>query len=217
MKQILLSILIVLILSGCYQNLGAVTNKIQGESPVVSSMSNSQEYSISYSDLQKGASFVSNRESFVFLPELYSLINRKKNKVRVTSNIAKIQNEKSATLFQKKGGFGIYKTGAGVENQFMTAQSVLNLTLYPVVLNTRTNQLGIVVGNISVILIDMNDAETIASELDLNVKKKYDHLKTVYFKIREGQDIISLHQSLINDTRIKSASIKVLENFNVPH
>ena len=99
----------------------------------------------------------------------------------------------------------------------MTAQSVLNLTLYPVVLNARTNHFGIVIGNIIVILKDMNDAEVIAGDLNLKLKKKYNHLKTVFFNIKDGQDIINTHQTLIEDSRVKTATIEVLENFNEPH
>ena len=52
MKEILISVSILLVLSGCYQNLGAVTNKPQNNK-------------VSYDDLQKGDSIYIFTDGFV--------------------------------------------------------------------------------------------------------------------------------------------------------
>ncbi len=220
MKYILLSISF-LFLFGCHQNLSAVNlkpakgvSKSHGDSKISESGKNQEKPS--FNDLQKGNSFKSGRETFVFLPELYSVFNRQKKRKSVLNSISAIQNKKSATLMKKKGRFQIYKSGKGLKMSAMSSESTLDQTLYPVVLNQRTNNLGIVLGNIKVDLDNVEIAEDLAKEFNLKIQKKFAHLKIVFFSVKEGQDIMSIHQNLVDDSRVKSASIEVLESLNTP-
>lgn len=172
--------------------------------------------SVSYSSLLRGSAFQTEKESFVFLPELYSIATFKTSDSYTLNLISAVQKDKSAALFKQKGNFSVYRSNASASLNTMATQATRKLTLYPVVLNTRTNNLGIVIGSIKVKLSDLSAASNLASTYNIKLVKSFDHLKTVFFEASANQDIILLTDSLSNDSRVQRATIEVIENVNIP-
>ena len=169
-----------------------------------------------YDDFQKGQSFQTGNNTYIFLPELYSGRESQQKSDAGYGSLSSIQEEKSANLVEKKGRFSIFRSGED-EGDSMSAKVSQNKTLYPVVLNPNTNQLAIVPGTIKVTLDDMYLAESIAIDFRLQVFKKFGHLKTVYYKVDTGDDILAKTTALESDPRVNSAAIEVVEEMNEPH
>ncbi len=222
MKNLIILAFVCMYLSSCHQNLGAVDLKpVKSQNQVSKSekMTDANQVknnSIEKMNLVKGKSFSSDREEFVVLPELYSTSYQPSEDTQSNSLSAK-KVQQASELVQKKGGFAIYKSSS--VNTLSSTSSVIaeDQTLLPVVLNKRTNNLGILTGKIKVVLNDMGDVGDIATDLNLTIADTFSHLKTVFFIVNGEQDLIDLSNTLDNDSRIKSASIEVLENFYEPH
>ena len=204
MKSIIIILTTFILLAGCHQNLGAGTHNTQSASNNIEAMT-------------KGSTFSSAKESYVFLPELYSVKSRGKKDTAANKSIETLQSATSADFVQQKGMFQIYKSGGVVSENKLTSDSATSLTLYPVVLNQRTNQLGVVPGNIIVKMDDTSEAQLVSAEYGIQLKKQYAHLKTAIFNVEDGQDILEIYQHLQKDSRIQQVSIEVLENLNEPH
>jgi hypothetical protein len=219
-KSLIIQIAFFMLL-GCYQPLSAVEIKpgsLNNKPPQDRMEKQSAVNITANSGFQKGASFQSDRETYVFLPELYSVAKKKQATTR-TNTLGKpnlIQEEKASDLVGEKGRFSIYKSGNEAGPSSVTVRTRQSRTLFPVVLNLRTNNLAIVTGTIKVELEDIDQAESIAADLGLIVRRKFGHLRTVYFSVAEGQDILSKNDTLKGDTRVKKAVIEVLENIMIP-
>jgi hypothetical protein len=221
MKNIMVYLSVFLFLTGCHQNASAVSlgpeklkqNKQTTTMDKTSMKAQSEKFV--YAGLKIGAAFTTENETYQFLPEVYSIVGEGKNDLS-SKALALVHQEKSALFLEKKGRFSIYRSTLETENDVMSAKSVQNQTLYPVVLNPRTNNLGIVTGSIKVQLQNMDEAEQIASDFRLTLRKKYAHLSTVFYQTETGQDLIQQINDLNNDARVESAAIEVLENINVP-
>lgn len=216
MKHVNLWLVTVFIAFGCHSTLQAVSLKPeQPQSPDTMATQKHETGSIasSYAELQKGASFQSGSNTYIFLPELYSLANNRK---AAASTLAAIRAEKSAVLIGEKGRFSIFKSGLADKQAAMSLQTTQNQTLYPVVLNPDTNNLAIVVGTLKVKLKDLSQADAIAADFKLEPPRKYSHLQTAYFKLPAGQDMIALSNALRSDARVERVAIEVLEHIMVP-
>jgi Open reading frame 2 N-terminal domain len=168
-----------------------------------------------FSSYEKTASFQFEQETYQFLPELYSVVVRGASSDPITGNLASIQSEKSATLVQKKGHFQIFRSNLETGNKTMTCQNLYSQQVFPVVLNNRTGNLGIVTGMIAVKLKDIEQASDIAADYDLVIKNAFAHLNTAFYSTQPGQDLIQLGTTLGDDSRIEKASIEVLEHLQV--
>lgn len=166
--------------------------------------------------LASGEEISSNGETYVVLPEVRALQNFDPNEEpdRALSRLGLGTPE----ILQLKGNFVIYRepTGQGVQSQAVL-KSIQDTMSFPVVLNVRTGQLGIVLGNLVVRLKNMADAEGLASAHGLRINRRFDHLGVVFLTVAMGKGIYATKQRLKADQRVESAEIEILENINVPH
>ena len=218
MKKAIIIVTLIVFSATCFQaNLSAVNIKPDSNKGALSQLTitvkskNQTSMKSEFNTLNKGTLFQSEKETYYFLPELYSVIYSGNPDNTASGNLTSIQSERSASLIQKKGRFSIYQSGLKVQDSKMTCQTVLANTLYPVVLNSRTGNLGIVTGNVIVKLKDIEQADEIAAEFNLNLKKAYSHLSTAFYLPSSDQDMLQLTEELGNDSRVKRATIEVLE------
>ena len=221
MKLTLLILFIGLFISGCHQNISATNLKpdlpqLDDQSDIELNGVDNSINLIDYSSFEKGDKFFSGREQYTILPELFSVIQRsggnKNENNSLTQNLSA-----SSNFLKKKGNFAIYKSAKNGGVTSLTSQSVITKHQYPVVLNSRTNNLGIVTGKIKVKLDNYDDLLNIAADFNLKIADSFRHLNLVFFEVKNDQDIIQQGLDLASDTRIKSANIEVLEHILEAH
>lgn len=194
MKTILSLLMVLFLFSACNENAMAVKSK----QPLPT------EKQLLNDPLAKGDTFAVNREQYQLLPELYSMSQKQVK-----------QQPVSDQLLQTKGNLNIYKSNR--QRFRMSVQRDGDAKQFPVVLNKRTGNLGIVVGQIKVIPAKATDVEQLANQFDLTVERHYAHLNTAYLSVEPGQDILEITNRLKSDSRVKQASIEVIEHFRTPN
>ena len=81
----------------------------------------------------------------------------------------------------------------------------------PVALNTRTGNLGVVLGTLIVHLRDATDAPAVARDHDLLVASMAWQLSVAFLKVPVGRDLIAAAAALSSDERVVSAELEVSE------
>ena len=165
--------------------------------------------------LVKGAELTRQGERYVILPE-----------VRAVRQVATIENPQLALsslgvqgdeVLETKGGFIIYKATGGPVQSVAALATLDNGSVYPVVMNQRTGQLGIVSGMIAVKLTDMTDGDAVAQDHGIQLQSRFDHLGLAVYDVTIGEDVLAAAQALAADARVDSAEVEILEHFHVPH
>lgn len=156
----------------------------------------------------RGATLTSNNEQYQVLPgaraaQLLPQETQQQTVTRVGGN----------QLIEGKGNFVVYTAPQGVAG----IAQVNGATTYPTVINARTGGIGILPGTVNVLLKDMSNADAIASDYGLEVVYQFAHLKTVFYRVKAGQDVIAAAAKLAADARVASAEVEVLEHMNEPH
>ncbi|MBU2511455.1 hypothetical protein KJ966_08950 [bacterium] len=220
MKNLIIGLIFLFALSGCHQNLSAVNLKPEISKTSSQTMTNDKtevnSEAVDTDGFLKGDSFSSQKETYVFLPELYSVSGEKRSDSGENTVLNSVHQSRSASFIKNKGNFSIYKSTVTRQSSLST-QTIDSARLYPVVLNPRTGQLAIVTGTIPIKLNNMEDADYIASEYGLTIIRKYAHLNTTFYSTTPGQDMIQVQDSLKSDARVSEVSIEVLETFNTAH
>ena len=84
-------------------------------------------------------------------------------------------------------------------------------------MNPRTGGIGIVPGTLNVKLKNNANAAALAADYGLEVVREFAHLKTVFYRVKTGQDVLTAAASLSADARVEQAEVEVIEHLNVPH
>ena len=165
--------------------------------------------------LVKGTEVTRQGERYVFLPEVRAVrqVGTFENPQLVLSSLGVEGDEVLGT----KGGFIIYKATGGPAQPVPALATLNDGTVYPVVLNQRTGQLGIVSGMIAVKLPEMMDGDAVAQDHGIQLQSRYDHLGLAFYIVSIGEDVLSAAQALAADARVDSAEVEILEHFHVPH
>ena len=164
----------------------------------------------------RGQEFTLRGERYVFLPEVSAVrLGDSSNNPQLALSSFGVQ---SSEVLETKGGFTIYKAyQGGVVPSIPVLSSINNGMVYPVVLNQRTGQLGIVSGMIAVKLPEMMDGDAVAQDHGIQLQSRYDHLGLAFYIVSIGEDVLSAAQALAADARVDSAEVEILEHFHVPH
>jgi hypothetical protein len=162
--------------------------------------------------MARGVTFTSSREAYQVLPDARAA------RLPAGQTLAQRLGELSAAetdLLERKGDMLLYRSrttggvGAAVQRHDQTV-------LFPVVLNTRTQQLGLLPGTIQAKLADPAEAEAVATAHSVSVYKSFPHLGIVFFQVRPGQDVVAAAAAVAGDKRVRSAEPEVVENIRVP-
>ena len=116
-------------------------------------------------------------------------------------------------LLETKGSFIVFSAA----QQSAASVTSVNGTSYPTALNSRTGGIGIVPGTLNVKLKNSASAAAVAADHGLEVVRVFAHLKTAFYRVKPGQDVVAAAASLAADARVVSAEVEVIEHMNVPN
>ena len=152
-----------------------------------------------------------NEVSYQLLPEIRAVLRSSSTETLQEVN-SQLKNS-GAQVIETKGNYVLFKTPV-LQSELM--QGLGDSTTYAAVLNTRTNNFGILTGVQVVTLRDIADAAVIASDYGIEVVKQYPHLRTVFFRVSPGIDIANLTTELKADIRVEYAYPEIIENLLEP-
>jgi len=116
-------------------------------------------------------------------------------------------------LIDQKAGFLVVRGNVSAATAIDTPRGE---RLYPVALNTRSGQLGIVTGTIVARLKDPAVATSVAENHGLTLIRAYPHLGYAYYKAPATRDVLAAAGALAGDARVQQADVEVVENLRLP-
>jgi hypothetical protein len=157
----------------------------------------------------KGSSMTSNKQQYQVLPGMRAAqIQAQEQPQQTLSRIG------GGKLVETKGAFVVFTAAA---QNVPSVTSVNGASTYPTVLNTRTQNIGILPGTLSVKLRNMADATAVATSHGLDVVRVFPQLGYAYYRAKPGQDVVAAATSLAADPRVLSAEPEVIEYMQIPH
>ena len=175
---------------------------------VCSSVSLAQfaEYSESnFSKYEKGETFFFQKNKYFILVDLEANFT---NNDEIKRNNRELANQRK--LIDKKGKFNIFEK---INNQIATLSTN---NIYPVTLNERSGQLGVIVGNLLVSMKDMKQADKFLIKYGLESVEKYPPLNLVIFRGKYPSQVLEVFDGLSKEPSVNSVEIEVLENLQMP-
>jgi hypothetical protein len=128
----------------------------------------------------------------------------------------------AAAVVEQKGPYAIVERGtaAGAPANRLAAASAISSVdgerAFPVVVNTRTGQLGVVSGTIIVKLASIADADALAKANGLSVEHVAESIGFAFLRAPAGMDVLATTAALGRDPRVTLAYAEIREHFAVP-
>lgn len=128
----------------------------------------------------------------------------------------------ATAVVERKGPYAIVERGAAtgtLASAVEVASAVSAIAAessYPVVVNTRTGQLGVVSGTIIVKLASVADADALAKANGLLVEYVAEPIGFVFLRAPAGMDVLATTAALGRDPRVTLAYAEIREHFAVP-
>jgi hypothetical protein len=128
----------------------------------------------------------------------------------------------ATAVVEQRGPYAIVERGAatGTLASAVEAASAVSAIAaepsYPVVVNTRTGQLGVVSGTIIVKLATVADADALAKANGLSVEYVAEPIGFVFLGAPAGTDVLAMTAALGRDPRVILAYAEIREHFAVP-
>lgn len=161
--------------------------------------------------LQRGKEITLRNERYQLLPEI-SAVERKSAREAPQQALARLGAD-AGQVIETKGRLVLFRAPA-MKGAFVGQTE--GATVYPTVLNTRTGALGVLTGILAVKPKSMSDAAGIADRHGLKTLKEYPQLRTVFYRVKAGADIVDAAAALQADPRIESAYPEIVEYVRVP-
>jgi len=169
-----------------------------------------------FTGYEKGSAFSSRGESYVVLTEVHA-VQAASAEEADSSALIRV-GLVGASVMQRKGVHVLYRTPAGTAtNPEASLIALPGAVARPVVLNTRTGQLGIVLGTIIAKLHNPADTEDLALKYGVQIQADFKHLSMAVFAVKPGRDVAAAAQQLQADSRVESADVEVIEQVAVPN
>lgn len=156
----------------------------------------------------KGAVLTSNGQDYQVLPGARAVENRAQNMQLTLTQVG------GTKVIETKGNFVVYSS---THKPLASVDVVGGMPTYPAVLNSNTGAVGILPGTLNVKLKNMADAVAVANTHNLELTRQFAHLQTAFYRVKPGQDVVSVAAALAADARVASAEAEVIEYFKVPH
>lgn len=166
-----------------------------------------------FSSFAKGAAFTSRGESYVVLTEVRAV--QAASLSEATPDALSRVGIPGAAVLERRGVHVLVRQPASGLRQAALAALPGGVSL-PVVLNTRSNQLGIVLGTLLVKLRDPADSAALGQAHGLDLVARFDHLSLTVYAARAGADVAAAARELQADPRVVAADVEVLERIAVP-
>ncbi len=157
--------------------------------------------------LNRGATVTSNNQAYQILPGVRAVVSLSDEQPQQT-----LTRMGGGKLIETKGSFVVF---SAPEHSQASVTSV-NGTSYPTAFNPYTGGIGILPGTLNVKLKNSENVTAVAADHGLEVVRVFTHLKTVFFRVQPGQDIVAVATSLASDPRVEGAEVEVIEHMNVP-
>jgi hypothetical protein len=128
----------------------------------------------------------------------------------------------AAAVVEQKGPYAIVERGTAADapaNRLAAASAIASVDgerAFPVVVNARTGQLGVVSGTIIVKLADLADADALAKANGLSVEYVAEPIGFVFLGAPAGTDVLAMTAALGRDPRVILAYAEIREHFAVP-
>jgi hypothetical protein len=167
-----------------------------------------------YAGFAKGAAFTSRGESYVVLPEVRAV--QAASLSEATADALSRVGIPGTTVLERRGVHVLVRQAASGLRQASLAALPGGVSL-PVVLNTRSNQLGVVPGTLIVKLRNPADSDALGTAQGLDLVARFDHLSLAIYAVRAGADVAAAARELQADPRVEAADVEVLERLSVPH
>ena len=98
------------------------------------------------------------------------------------------------------------------ENSAQSSLSAQSPDIYPVVLNPRSQKIGIVVGTLVAIMENLEFADQLVADYNLSQANKYPIAKTVIFKASYPSQVLEIIDQFRTESAITYVEIEVLES-----
>lgn len=148
--------------------------------------------------LQRGKEIVAGGERYRHLPEVKAVEGK---------------SPAAGEVIETKGRLVLYR---GAATDSATLKRTGSSVEYPVVVNARTGELGVLTGVLVVKPKDMSDADAISSGHGLEKGRVFPKLQTVFYKVSPGADIGDVAAALQADPRVESAYPEIIERVRQP-
>jgi hypothetical protein len=126
---------------------------------------------------------------------------------------AQSANSVAGNLWTGENGPFVVSVGNGGQSS-NSALSSNGVRYNQIVYNTRSGQIGIIVGDIIVKLKPNISAETIANIFGINLVANFQHINIASYQIQSWQNIFTVEKALSLNPGIEYAQIDVIENFS---
>jgi hypothetical protein len=160
--------------------------------------------------LQRGKQITIGREQYRHLPEVFAA-ERKGNQTQ--QHALDAVGAGAAQVLETKGRLVLYRgSAAGTALVARVGAS----SVYPTVVNLRTQALGVLTGTLIVKPKSFGDAANIASQHGLEPVKEFAHIGTVFYRAKANADIVDLAAALRADPRVETAYPEIIEHVRRP-
>ena len=165
--------------------------------------------------LTKGSAMISSGEIYILLPEIHAVLKFSSGDPH--QYLVNIGFE-GVEVLEIKGRYVVFKSSQSELNRpTPVLASRGGKTIFPVVINERTGQFGVVTGAITVTLKDGRNAREIRADHGVRLKGVFSQIGIAIYATEPGQDLTVKLQGLAEDPRVEDAQVEILENFRVPH
>jgi len=156
--------------------------------------------------LASGVEFTTNQNNYQLI--LGGRAIAKNNK----SVAAQSANSLTNNLWTGENGPFVVSIGYGGQNS-NSALSSNGVSYNQIAYNTRSGQIGIIVGDIIVKLKPYYNAVTLANSFNINLTNNFENINTAVFIVNPGQDIFTVTKKLSAHPGVEFAEIDVIESF----
>ena len=171
-------------------------------------------------EAEKGAPFQSGRQTYRLVVGLRATVEG--NVASPSERLAAVGVAPDA-LVERRGPFLLFRQPATAPTATARLAAASAVTVvdrtptYPVAVNARTGQLGIVPGTIVARLGKVGDAAALARAGGLEVEYVAEPIGYAFFLVPDGKDVVAAAAALAADPRVQSADVEIREHFAVPN
>ena len=172
--------------------------------------------------LPRGEAFENDGQPYIWLPTLRAIKRTSGNAARnVSSNSVSETGDdgENGELLEERGLFSIYRpvVPSPVSGPKLAASlAAVNLPAHPVVLNERTNSLGVLTRILWLKLRDMRDTDGIAAEYEMTLSFSNAAMETSFYEVPEGIDLQEFRTRLRGDPRVLRVTLEVIDRIYRP-
>lgn len=157
--------------------------------------------------LDSGITFESNQDVYQLILGGRAQIKNASNKSSISSSLS------NGNLWTAQKGN--YQLSIGQDTTNLSLSSSLsndNVSYNLIAYNTRTGGIGIINGEIIVKLRPYYNALTIASSFNIDLVSNFELISTAMYRVKKGQNIFSIANSLKGHPGVEFAELDVTEN-----